>query len=63
MAVFGEQTTEGQGRVKETEEEATVIIQARDNDGLDQGGGMGDEQERLDIISDSAKCIEEDETG
>lgn len=47
---------EGKGRVKESEEEATVMIKARDNGGLDQSGGMGDGEDRLDIISDSAKC-------
>lgn len=60
MAVFGEQTVGGWDRVKETEEEATIIIQARYNDGLDQAGGMGDEKDRMDTTSDSAKCTEED---
>lgn len=50
------------GRIKENEEEATVMIKERDNGGLGQGGSMGDEEDRLDIISDRAKCCGAAET-
>ena len=51
----------GQGRIKQSEEEATVILQAGDNGGFEQGGGMGDEEDKLDVISGSAECFGEDE--